>query len=66
MASRSARGILRHLERLQVGQPKLAETFLADMKHVSAAQDARQSLFDVLKCTALKNHMSSKIVADRV
>lgn len=35
MASRSARGYYGTLKRLQVGQPKLAETFLADMKHVS-------------------------------
>ena len=48
------------LKRLQVGQPKPDVQFLADMKHVSATQDARQSLFDVLKCTALKNHPSSK------
>jgi hypothetical protein len=53
-------GYYNTLKRLQVGQPKPEVPFLADMKHVSAAQDARQSLFDVLECTALKNHPSSK------
>jgi hypothetical protein len=48
------------LKRLQTGRPKLAVAFLADMKHVSATQDARQSLFDVLKCTAVKNLPSSR------
>ncbi|MDN7876365.1 hypothetical protein [Burkholderia aenigmatica] len=53
------------LERLQVGQPKSAESTLADMKRGEADSDARQSLFDVLKCTALKNRPSSNTVTDK-
>lgn len=48
------------LKRLQAGHPKPEVPFLAEMKYVTAAQDARQSLFDVLKCTALKNRPSPK------
>ncbi len=55
----------RTLERLQVGQPKSAELTLASMKQGEADSAARQSLFDVLKCTALKNRQSSKTATDK-
>ncbi|MBN3724890.1 hypothetical protein [Burkholderia sp. Ac-20379] len=43
------------LQRLQGGQPVPGVKFLDKNRYFSAIQDARQSLYDVMMCTARKN-----------